>query len=62
MIICAECGRELASLNEPHDDKEHLLLDLAEFIWSNGLARDIDRELFDKLIDRFRLIAEGRQR
>ena len=30
-IRCADCGRELLSVNKPHDDKEHFILN--EFPW-----------------------------
>ena len=30
-IYCADCGRELISVNKPHDDKDHFIL--SEFSW-----------------------------
>ena len=34
-ISCADCGRELTSVNKPHDDKDHFILN--EFSWVENL-------------------------
>ena len=39
-ISCADCGRELISVNKPHDDKDHFIL--SEFSWIEhfGIGED----------------------